>query len=127
MTKEAIHAADAPQAIGIYSQAIKCDKLVFLSGQIGLDPKSMTLVDGGFEHQLTQVISNLIQVAKAASGSLSDIVKVNVYLTDIVNFPKVNEIMEQYFSKPYPARAVVEVSGLPKGALVEIEAYMVLQ
>ena len=125
MKKTIIQTADAPAAIGTYSQAVRVDKTVYLSGQIGLEPTSMQLVDG-IEGQIHQVFKNLSAVAKAAGGSLDDVVKLNMYLTDLTHFPKVNEIMASYFSQPYPARAAVGVAELPRGAQVEADAVMVL-
>lgn len=124
MKKTIIQTADAPSAIGTYSQAIRVDRTVYLSGQIGLDPASMQLVDG-IEGQIHQVFKNLAAVAKAAGGSLDDVVKLNIFLTDLGHFPRVNEIMAQYFAEPYPARAAVGVAALPRGALVEADAVMV--
>jgi len=123
--KTIIQTADAPAAIGTYSQAVRVDRTVYLSGQIGLDPASMQLVDG-IDAQIHQVFKNLSAVASAAGGSLADVVKLNVFLTDLGHFPKVNEIMAGYFSRPYPARAAVGVAALPRGALVEADAVMVL-
>ena len=114
----------APAAIGTYSQAVRTGDTVYLSGQIGLEPASMQLVDG-IEAQIHQVFKNLAAVAEAAGGSLDDVVKLNVFLTDLVHFPKVNEIMAQYFAAPYPARAAVGVAALPRAALVEADAVMV--
>ena len=125
MTKTIISTPNAPQAIGTYSQAIKVDGTVYLSGQIGLDPASMQMVDG-IDNQIHRVFQNLKAVAEAAGGQLGDVVKLNVFLTDLSNFAKVNEIMAQYFQPPYPARAAVGVKELPKGALVEADAVMVL-
>ena len=115
----------APAAIGTYSQAVKVDDTVYLSGQIPLDPATMQLVDG-FENQVRRVFDNLKAVCEAAGGSLNEMVKVNVFLIDLGNFAKVNEIMATYFGQPYPARAAVGVSALPRGAQVEIEGVMVL-
>jgi reactive intermediate/imine deaminase len=128
MKKQTIQTADAPQAIGTYSQAIRVTEgdTVYLSGQIGLDPFTMQMVVG-IEGQIQQVFLNLKAVATASGGSLSDIVKLNVYLTDLANFERVNEIMAGYFSSPYPARAAIGVAALPRGALVEMDAVMVLQ
>ncbi len=128
MTKQIIHTADAPQAIGTYSQAIRVSggDTVYLSGQIGLDPVSMQMANG-IEAQIQQVFSNLRAVAAASGGSLNDIVKLNIFLTDLDNFALVNEIMASHFSQPYPARAAVGVKALPRGALVEMDAVMVLQ
>ena len=115
----------APAAIGTYSQAVKVDDTVYLSGQIPLDPATMQLVDG-FENQVRRVFDNLKAVCEAAGGSLNEMVKVNVFLIDLGNFAKVNEIMATYFDQPSPARAAVGVSALPRGAQVEIEGVMVL-
>lgn len=123
--KTIIATANAPAAIGTYSQAVKAGNTVYLSGQIGLDPASMTLVDG-IEAQIHRVFANLYAVADAAGGSLNDVVKLNVFLTDLAHFAKVNEIMAQYFHQPYPARAAVGVASLPRGALVEADGVMVL-
>ena len=124
MNKSIIQTADAPAAIGTYSQAVRVDLTVYMSGQIGLDPASMQMVDG-IDAQIHQVFKNLAAVASAAGGSLADVVKLNVFLTDLGDFPKVNEIMAQYFAAPYPARAAVGVAALPRGALVEADAVMV--
>ena len=125
MTRQIITTQDAPQAIGTYSQAVRIDKTVYLSGQIGLDPTSMQMVEG-IESQIHQVFRNLQAVAEGAGGSLADLVKLNVFLTDLCHFSRVNEIMAQYFSAPYPARAAVGVKELPRAALVEMDAVMVL-
>lgn len=127
MNKQIIQTSDAPQAIGTYSQAvrIKGGETVYLSGQIGLDPMTMQMVEG-FEAQTERVIQNMKAVAAASGGSLDDIVKLNVYLIDLTNFSKVNDIMAKYFSQPYPARAAIGVAALPRGALVEMEAVLVL-
>jgi reactive intermediate/imine deaminase len=125
MTKQRIHTASAPEAIGTYSQAIRAGDTVYLSGQIGLDPKTMTLVDG-VETQIHQVFRNLQAVAQAAGGSLADAVRITVYLTDLAHFGKVNEVMAGYFSEPYPARAAIGVAALPRGAAVEMDAILVL-
>ena len=122
--KTIIQTADAPAAIGTYSQAVRVDHTVYLSGQIGLDPASMQMVEG-IDAQIHQVFKNLSAVAAAAGGSLADVVKLNVFLTDLGHFPSVNEIMAGYFSQPYPARAAVGVAALPRGALVEADAVMV--
>jgi reactive intermediate/imine deaminase len=124
MSKKIISTAKAPQAIGTYSQAIEHNGLVFLSGQIPLDPESMEVVSGGIEAQIRQVFENLSAVCLAAGGSLDDIVKLNVFLTNMGDFPHVNSIMGQYFSEPYPARAAIEVSALPKGVNVEMDAIL---
>ena len=126
MSKEIISTTDAPQAIGTYSQAVKVGNTVYLSGQIPLLPETMELVDGDMRVQITRVFDNLTAVAKAAGGSLADISKLNIFLTDLSHFPLVNEIMAEYFSEPYPARAAVGVTSLPKGALVEMDAIMTL-
>ena len=125
MQKQIISTPDAPQAIGTYSQAVRVGDTIYLSGQIGLDPASMTLVDG-IDTQIHQVFRNLAAVAKASGGGLADMVKLNVFLTDLGNFARVNEIMAQYFSQPYPARAAVGVASLPRNALVEADGVMVL-
>ena len=124
MTREIIHTDRAPKAIGPYSQAVRAGDTVYLSGQIPLDPKTMELVSGDIEKEIRQVFENLKAVAEASGGSLAKAVKVNVYLTDLVNFGKVNEIMAQYISPPYPARAAVGVAQLPRGARVEIECVL---
>ena len=123
--KSILSTPHAPAAIGTYSQAVRAGNTVYLSGQIGLDPASMQLVDG-IDAQIHQVFKNLAAVADAAGGALSDVVKLNVFLTDLGHFPKINEIMAQYFAEPYPARAAVGVAALPRGALVEADAVMVL-
>lgn len=125
MSKTIIATADAPQAIGTYSQAVKAGNTVYLSGQIGLDPSTMQMVTD-IEAQIHQVFTNLAAVAAAAGGGLGDVVKLNVFLTDLGHFTKVNEIMAQYFTQPYPARAAVGVASLPRGALVEADGVMVL-
>ena len=127
MEKKTIHTTDAPQAIGTYSQGIRVSggDTIYISGQIGLEPSTMQMVEG-IENQIHRVFQNLTAVAAAGGGSLRDIVKLNVYLTDLSNFQKVNEIMVQYFSAPYPARAAIGVSALPRNALVEIDAVLVV-
>ena len=125
MSRQIIHTSGAPQAIGTYSQAVKVGDTVYLSGQIGLDPHTMQLVEG-IENQVHRVFKNLLAVAEAAGGSLQDVVKLNIFLTDLGNFALVNTIMAQYFKEPYPARAAVGVASLPKGALVEADAVMQL-
>ncbi|HMV52870.1 MAG TPA: RidA family protein [Rhodocyclaceae bacterium] len=125
MSKRIISTPHAPAAIGTYSQAVAAANVVYMSGQIGLDPATMTMVDG-FEAQTVRVFDNLKAVAEAAGGSLADAVKLNIYLTDLSNFAKVNEIMARYFEQPYPARAAVGVKELPRGALVEADAVLVL-
>lgn len=124
MPKEIIETNDAPKAIGTYSQAVKTGNTVYLSGQIPLDPASMTMVEGDMSVQITRVFDNLQAVARAAGGELSDIVKLNIFLTDLGHFALVNEIMAQYFQQPYPARAAVGVASLPKDAQVEMDAVM---
>ena len=124
MSKEIISTDKAPQAIGTYSQAVGHGGLVFLSGQIPLDPASMEVVPGGIENQIRRVFDNLAAVCAAAGGSLDDIVKLTVFLTDMGDFPQVNAIMGQYFTTPYPARAAVQVAALPKGVSVEMDAIL---
>ncbi len=124
--KQVVQTDNAPEAIGTYSQAVKIDNTVYLSGQIPLDPATMELIDGDIEQQIRRVIDNLQAVTIAANGRLDDIVKLTVYLTDLVHFPVVNQIMTEYFNEPYPARAAVGVAALPKGAEVEIDAVMVI-
>jgi reactive intermediate/imine deaminase len=124
VTKQAIQSSDAPQAIGTYSQAIRSGSAIYLSGQIGLDPRTMQVVDG-FEAQAHQVFRNMKAVAAAAGASVDDAVKLTVFLTDLANFARLNEIMAQYFSQPFPARSAVGVSQLPRGAQLEIEAVLV--
>ena len=124
MTRKAIATPTAPSAIGTYSQAIRAGDTVYLSGQIPLDPTSMELVSGTRE-QIHQVFRNLRAVANAAGGDFDDVVKLNIYLTDLADFPLVNEVMAEYFDEPYPARAAVGVASLPKGAKVEMEGILV--
>ncbi len=124
--KTIIQTPDAPAAIGTYSQAVRVDDTVYLSGQIGLDPSTMQMVEG-IEEQIHRVFQNLRAVAMAAGGSLDDVVKLNIYLTDLIHFAKVNEIMATYFRHPFPARAAVGVATLPRGALVEADGVLVLQ
>ena len=124
MNKTIIHTDQAPQAIGTYSQAVNHQGLVFVSGQIPLDPETMEMVTGGIESQIHQVFKNLSAVCSAAGGSLDDILKLTVFLTDMANFPQVNAIMEQYFTTPYPARAAIGVAALPKDAEVEMDAIL---
>ena len=127
MTNKAIiNTVNAPAAIGTYSQAVKVNNTVYLSGQIPLDPATMELVEGDFAAQAHQMFKNLSAVCEAAGGSLADIVKLGIFLEDLSNFPVVNEIMAQYFSQPSPARAAVGVKQLPKGAMVEADGIMVL-
>lgn len=117
---------NAPQAIGTYSQAVKVGNTVYLSGQIPLVPETMELISDNIEDQIQQVFKNLTAVAEAAGGTLADIAKLNIFMTDLSHFPTVNEIMAQYFSEPYPARAAIGVASLPKGAQVEMDAILVL-
>lgn len=125
MSKSIIQTQGAPAAIGTYSQAVKVGNTVYLSGQIGLDPVSMTMVDG-IEAQVHRVFTNLKAVTEASGGSLNDIVKLNVFLTDLSHFALVNTIMAEYFTAPYPARAAVGVASLPRNALVEADGVMVI-
>jgi reactive intermediate/imine deaminase len=124
MARQIIRTDKAPAAIGTYSQAVKVEQTVYLSGQIPLMPETMELVEGDMAQQIRRVFDNLHAVCQAAGGDLSDIVKLNVFLTDLGNFPMVNEIMAEYFSEPYPARAAIGVAALPKGAGVEMDAIM---
>jgi reactive intermediate/imine deaminase len=126
MSRDIIHTDLAPAAIGTYSQAVKVGTTVYLSGQIPLDPATMTLVEGGMDAQIRRVFDNLAAVAEASGGSLRDTVKLNVFLTDLAHFPLVNEIMAGYFQPPYPARAALGVAALPRGAGVEMDAVLVL-
>ncbi len=126
MSKEIIATAKAPQAIGTYSQAVKCGNTVYLSGQIPLLAETMTMVEGDIEAQASQVFSNLGAVAEAAGGSLNDAVKVNISLTDLGDFATVNEVMARFFDEPYPARACVQVAALPKQAMIEVEVILSL-
>ena len=121
-----IHTEAAPPAIGTYSQAVRAGRTVYLSGQIPLHPRTLELVDGGTDAQIRQVFDNLAAVAQAAGGALGDVVKITVYLTDLADFPRVNEIMAQYFHEPYPARAAVGVAALPRAAAVEMDAILVV-
>lgn len=121
-----INTDKAPQAIGTYSQAVKVGNTVYLSGQIPLDPATMEVVTGSFEAQAVQVFENLKAVCEAAGGTMDEVVKVNLYLTDLANFATVNEVMARYFTQPYPARAAVQVAALPKGVGFEAEAVMVI-
>ncbi len=127
MSKHIIQTDKAPKAIGTYSQAVRVDRTVYLSGQIPLVPETMTIVEGDISAQIAQVFNNLYAVASAAGGDFSDIVKLNVFLTDLAHFPLVNEIMGHYFQEPYPARAAIGVASLPKAADVEMDAIMVLK
>lgn len=126
MSREIIRTDRAPEAIGTYSQAVKVGTTVYLSGQIPLVPESMELVDGDIREQIRRVFENLQAVAQAAGGSLADVVKLNVFLTDLTHFPEVNAVMSNYFEEPYPARAAIGVAALPRGAMVEMDAVMEL-
>jgi reactive intermediate/imine deaminase len=126
MTKQIISTERAPAAIGTYSQAVRAGNTVYLSGQIPLDPATMTLVDGDIDVQIRRVFDNLNAVAEAAGSSFRDVVKLNVFLTDLGHFARVNEIMAEYFEQPYPARAAIGVAALPRGAGVEMDAVLVL-
>ena len=125
MSKTIISTPNAPAAIGTYSQAVKAGETLYLSGQLGFDPATMQLVEG-IDAQILRVFENLKAVVEAAGGTLADVVKLNIYLTDLVHFPKVNEVMAQYFCEPFPARAAIGVSALPRGGLVEAEGVAVL-
>lgn len=124
MKRQIIQTEAAPAAIGTYSQAVRTDDTVYLSGQIPLQPSTMELVEGDMEMQIRQVFDNLAAVAQAAGGSLNDIAKLNVFLTDLSHFPLVNQVMSDYFAEPYPARAAIGVAALPKGAAVEMDAIL---
>lgn len=126
MAREIISTDQAPAAIGTYSQAVKVGNTVYLSGQIPLVPETMEMIEGDIETQIRRVFDNLSAVAAAAGGSLADIAKLNIFLTDLGNFAKVNEVMAEYFQQPYPARAAVEVAGLPRNAGVEMDGVMEL-
>jgi len=126
MAREIIHTDKAPKAIGTYSQAVKVDNTVYLSGQIPLVPETMEMLSGEISAQIRRVFDNLRAVAQAAGGDLQHVVKLNVFLTDLTNFPAVNEIMAEYFSQPYPARAAIGVAALPRGAGVEMDAVMII-
>jgi reactive intermediate/imine deaminase len=126
MTRQIISTPDAPAAIGTYSQAVRVGSTVWMSGQIPLDPATMQMVSGDIDAEIRRVFDNLTVVAKAAGGTLNDAVKVNVYLTDLAHFGRVNEIMATYFQQPYPARAAVGVAALPRGARVEVECTLSL-
>ena len=125
--KQVISTDKAPAAIGTYSQAVKAGETVYMSGQIPLDPATMEVVSDDFKAQAVQVFKNLQAVAEAAGGSLSDLVKLNIYMTDLSNFATVNEVMAEFVTQPYPARAAIEVSALPKGVQVEMDAVLVLK
>ena len=126
MAREIISTDQAPAAIGTYSQAVKVGNTVYLSGQIPLVPETMEMIEGDIEAKIRRVFDNLSAVAAAAGGSLADIAKLNIFLTDLGNFAKVNEVMAEYFQQPYPARAAVEVAGLPRNAGVEMDGVMEL-
>jgi reactive intermediate/imine deaminase len=126
VTRTIVSTPDAPAAIGTYSQAVRVGDTVYVSGQIALDPATMTLVTGGIDAEIRRVFANLTAVAKASGGSLANAVKLTVYLTDLDHFPRVNAIMAEHFTEPYPARAAVGVSKLPRGAAVEIDAVLVI-
>ncbi|MBK1649532.1 RidA family protein [Rhabdochromatium marinum] len=126
MTRTVIHTDQAPQAIGTYSQAVRVGHTLYLSGQIPLDPATMELVEGGIEARIRRVFDNLLAVTQAAGGSFQDLVKLQIFLTDLSHFPLVNQIMAEYFEQPYPARAAIGVAALPKGADVEMDAIVVL-
>ena len=126
MSKQVISTTAAPSAIGPYSQAVRAGATVYLSGQIALDPQTGHLVEGGFDAQVHRAFRNLKAVAEAAGGSLADCVKLTLFLTDLANFPRVNEIMQEYFAEPFPARSTVGVGSLPRNAAFEVEAVMVV-
>ena len=126
MSRKTIHTERAPQAIGTYSQAVRAGDTVYLSGQIAFDPATQSLITGDIEAEIRRVFENLKAVAEAAGGTLAQAVKVNIYLTDLAHFAKVNEVMAQYFPQPYPARAAVGVAQLPRGARVEAECVLYL-
>ena len=126
MAREIISTDRAPQAIGTYSQAVKVGTAVYISGQIPLIPETMEMIEGDIKLQIHRVFQNLLAVANAAGGDLSDVVKLNIFLTDLANFPHVNEVMAEYFQQPYPARAAIGVAALPKDAGVEMDAVMEL-
>ncbi|MDA9155820.1 Rid family detoxifying hydrolase [Methylophilaceae bacterium] len=123
--KKIIQSDKAPEAIGTYSQAVKKGNIIFLSGQIPLNPESMELVEG-IENQIHQVFKNILAIIAAADASLDDLVKLNIYLTDLSNFALLNSIMKEYFSEPYPARAAIGVASLPKDSLVEVDGFLVV-
>ncbi len=126
MSKEIISTANAPQAIGTYSQAVKVDNTVYISGQIPLVPETMEVVEGDFAENARQVFKNLAAITEAAGGTINDIVKINIFLTDLGNFATVNEVMAEFMSQPYPARAALQISALPKGVEIEADAVMAL-
>ncbi|AGA35329.1 Endoribonuclease L-PSP [Thioalkalivibrio nitratireducens DSM 14787] len=126
MTRTIVQTDAAPAAIGTYSQAVRTDATVYVSGQIPLDPATMDLIEGSMEAQIRRVLDNLAAIATAAGGTLNDVAKLNVFLTDLSHFPLVNQVMSEYFSEPYPARAAIGVAALPKGAEVEMDAILYL-
>lgn len=126
MTREVISTDKAPQAIGTYSQAVKVDNTVYISGQIPLVPETMEVVEGDFAAHVRRVFQNISAITEAAGGNINDCVKLNIFLTDLNNFATVNEVMAEFFNQPYPARAALEISALPKGVQVEADAVMVL-
>ena len=126
MLKEIISTPNAPQAIGTYSQAVKIDNTVYISGQIPLVPETMQVVEGDFKENARQVFRNINAITVAAGGDINDLVKINIFLTDLSNFASVNEVMEEFFTQPYPARAALQISALPKGVSIEADAIMVL-
>jgi reactive intermediate/imine deaminase len=126
MNRQAIHTSQAPPAIGAYSQAIKVGRTVYLSGQLPLDPVTMSLVEGGIDAEIRRVLDNLKAVVQAAGGALEHFVKLNVYLTDLAHFARVNDIMGEYFAEPYPARAAIGVAALPRGARLEMDGILIL-
>lgn len=126
MSKEIISTPNAPQAIGTYSQAVKVDNTVYISGQIPLVPETMEVVEGDFAENARQVFKNLAAITEAAGGTINDIVKINIFLTDLSNFATVNEVMAEYMTEPYPARAALQISALPKGVEIEADAVMTL-
>ena len=126
MSREIIKTDQAPEAIGTYSQAVKVGNTVYLSGQIALDPQTMTMVGGDTETEIRRVLDNLQAVARASGGSLNDLVKLNVFLVDLANFATVNQVMAEYFQQPYPARAAIGVASLPRDANVEMDGILEL-
>lgn len=126
MAKEIISTVNAPQAIGTYSQAVKVDNIVYISGQIPLVPETMEVIEGRFPEHVRQVFRNLSAITEAAGGTINDIVKLNIFMTDLNNFATVNEVMAEFFAQPYPARAALEISALPKGVHIEADAVMAL-
>ena len=127
MKKNKISTDKAPSAIGVYSQAIRAGNLVFISGQIPLDPKSMQMIDGDINDHIKQVLTNIKSIVEESGGTMNDIVKINVYLKDLEHFQNVNSVMESYFDEPYPARAAVEVSRLPKDVSIEMDAILYVE